>query len=66
MFGTSATNQQFPILNDAQLEHLKKNNVFEVWGKAVDGRTVVRFCTSWATKEENVASFLADIAAMPM
>ena len=26
-----------------------------------DGKTAVRFCTSWATKEENVAALLADI-----
>ncbi|GHT88150.1 amino acid lyase [Bacteroidia bacterium] len=54
MQGNSFTNQQFPVLNDDQLNCLKQNFLYEVWGKADNGHTIVRFCTSWATKRENV------------
>ena len=50
----SATNQQFIILDDVQFEKLSEVAVFEIWEKLADGRTVVRFCTSWATLEEDV------------
>ena len=57
----SSTNQQFIILDDAQFEKLEKISVFEIWEKLGDGRTVVRFCTSWATREEDVDALLAMI-----
>ena len=50
----SPTNQQFIILNDEQLERLRGGAVFGVWERLEDGRTVVRFATSWATSEESV------------
>lgn len=65
MFGSSMTNQQFPILTDTQIKYLEKNNVFEVWGKYDESHTIVRFCTSWATTETNVASLIKDIENMP-
>jgi threonine aldolase len=57
----SATNQQFIILNDEQFEKLSQIAVFELWERLGDGRTVVRFCTSWATREEDVDALLAQI-----
>ena len=50
----SPTNQQFPILTAEQCETLKENFVFELWETLPDGRSVVRFCTSWATAPEAV------------
>lgn len=50
----SPTNQQFIILNDEQLERLRGGAVFGVWERLEDGRTVVRFATSWATSEESI------------
>ena len=50
----SSTNQQFIILDDEQFVKLSEVAVFEIWEKLSDGRTVVRFCTSWATLEEDV------------
>lgn len=50
----SPTNQQFIILNDEQLERLRGGAAFGVWERLEDGRTVVRFATSWATSEESV------------
>lgn len=50
----NSTNQIFPILPDKHLEELKKYVVFEYQEKVDETHTAVRFCTSWATKEEHV------------
>ena len=60
LYGSSETNQQFPLLTDEQIAKLSKDFVFEVWGKEKD-RTIVRFCTSWATSDENVEALIAAI-----
>lgn len=57
----TVTNQQFIILDQTQFEALSKVAVFEIWEKLLDGRTVVRFCTSWATKEEDIDALLSMI-----
>ncbi len=62
--GDSMTNQQFPILTHEQMEALSKKYAYEIWERREDGMTVVRFCTSWATKDENVQALIADIAAL--
>lgn len=54
----SPTNQQFVILENEKLEALKKEVSFSVWEKLGDARTVVRFATSWATKEEDLKALL--------
>ena len=50
----SPTNQQFVILTDGQMQRIAKHAVFSRWEKLPDGRTVVRFATSWATTEEDI------------
>ena len=50
----SPTNQQFLILEDAQVERLKERVAFSFWEKPDAGHTVVRFATSWATTPEQV------------
>ncbi len=57
----SPTNQQFPILSNAVLEQLKDKYAFEYQGKADETHSIVRICTSWATKEKNVDLLLEDI-----
>ncbi len=52
--GDSPTNQQFVKLTSAQVEKLSEEFSFENMGLLPDGRVLVRFCTSWATKEENI------------
>lgn len=59
----SPTNQQFPILPDAVLEELKKNFAYTYWQSMGNGESAVRFCTSWATTEENVTALLDAIPA---
>lgn len=60
-FSDSATNQQFPILPNDLIEKLRENYQFQNQ-QAVDAdHTAVRFVTSWATKEEAVRQFAADL-----
>lgn len=63
-FGDSMTNQQFPILTDAQINYLSKNSLPEFWCNAYDDKKVVRFCTSWATTAEGVETLISDIEKM--
>lgn len=49
------TNQIFPILPDSLLEKLKKDFSFSEQERVDDSHRAIRFCTSWATSEENVA-----------
>ena len=58
LFADSPTNQQFPILTAEQLGRLRQHAAFEVWAPLADGRTAVRFVTSWATREEDVDALL--------
>jgi threonine aldolase len=48
------TNQIFPILSDKCLEQLAKEFCFTEMERVSDTHRAIRFCTSWATKEENV------------
>lgn len=50
----SPTNQQFLILEQSKLDQLKKEVAFGFWEKLDDVHTVVRFATSWATKQEDI------------
>ena len=49
------TNQQFILLEDAQVEALQKQVRFSRWEKPDATHTVARFCTSWATTPEDIA-----------
>ena len=59
LFADSPTNQQFPILTAEQLARLRQHAAFETWAPLPDGRTAVRFVTSWATREEDVDALIA-------
>ena len=50
----SETNQLFPILTDAKAEELAKDFAFTPWARLDGSHQVIRFVTSFATKEENV------------
>ena len=50
----SPTNQVFVALDDAQLAALSERVEMGFMEKLPDGRTVMRFCTSWATRVEDV------------
>jgi len=50
----SPTNQIFVVLENSEMERLSEHVNFCFWEKADDTHSVVRFVTSWATKEENI------------
>ena len=50
------TNQIFPILPDALLEKLAKDFSFSEQERIDESHRAIRFCTSWATTDENVAA----------
>lgn len=57
----STTNQQFVVLTPEQAERLKQDFLFEHQGETEDGREIVRFCTSWATTDEQLEELTAAI-----
>ena len=59
LYMDSPTNQQFVVLDDAQLAKLEGSVAYSFWEKLSDGRTVIRFATSWATRAEDVDALLA-------
>ncbi|WP_342555916.1 beta-eliminating lyase-related protein [Paenibacillus sp. FSL R7-0652] len=60
----SPTNQQFPVLPNGLLEQLREHYTFTFWEKVDDSRSAVRFCTSWATRQENVDALTHDIVKL--
>ena len=48
------TNQVFPILPDTLLEELAKEFSFTEMGRYDETHRTVRFCTSWATRQEQM------------
>lgn len=55
------TNQIFVILPDADLEKLGEQFEYSYDHRVDEGHSAVRFCTSWATREENVDALIACI-----
>lgn len=51
----SPTNQQFILLENTEMARLKEQVRFCVWEKRDENHTVVRFATSWATSEADLA-----------
>ena len=44
----------FTVLPNIILGELEKEFSFAPWGVVDDNHTAVRFCTSWATKEDDL------------
>lgn len=63
-FIDSPTNQQFPILTNAQMETLARDFLFSEWERLDADHMVVRFCTSWATFPENVQRLITAIESL--
>ncbi len=57
----SPTNQIFPILPDKVISILQADYSFYVWSKVDTDHSSIRLVTSWATKQEHVEMFLADL-----
>lgn len=58
---SGVTNQVFPILPDALLEKLSEKYAFTEQQRVDEAHRAVRFCTSWATKPENVEALCQDL-----
>ena len=61
LYMESPTNQIFPILPNSIVEALRALFAFDFIAPADGDRSVIRFCTSWATPEENVDFLLCAI-----
>lgn len=57
----SPTNQIFPVLKDSMIEELKKDFDFSYQQRMDEHHSAVRFCTCWATKEEDIFALLNKI-----
>ena len=64
MLFDSSTNQQFPILPNSWYNALSEKYAMTLTAKPDAEHTAVRFCTSWATRDEDVDALLADIASL--
>lgn len=53
-FIETVTNQIFIVLENTKMEELSKSVTFSFWEKLDENHTVVRFASSWATKDEDV------------
>lgn len=60
-YSDSKTNQLFPILSNQLLEKIQEDYDVELWGPYDQDHQIVRFTTSWATKEETVLQFVSDL-----
>ena len=58
------TNQIFPIITIKQFNELKKKFKFSKWSDYKGNNIVVRFVTSWNTKEENVNKLIEAINSL--
>ena len=58
------SNQLFPILPDGVLARLAEAYVFSEQCRVDESHRAVSFCTSWATKEENVQALCRDLKAL--
>lgn len=58
------TNQIFPVIPDAELKVLGKEFGYCYMERVDDTHSAVRFCTSWATKEENVDALIRAVKAL--
>ena len=57
----SPTNQQFPILPEAQRRALERDFTFSYWQNVGPGYDAVRICTSWATRREDTDALIAAV-----
>ncbi len=61
MLFESQTNQQFIVMSNEDIKRLGEKYTFSYWEKVDENHGAVRFCTSWATKEEAVDQLIADL-----
>ena len=60
----SPTNQQYPIMPDAELAEIGKSFGYEYWERVDETHSGERFCASWATTQENVDALREAVNAL--
>ena len=60
----SPTNQQYPIMPDTELAEIGKRFGYEYWERVDADHSGVRFCASWATKQEHVDALREAVNAL--
>lgn len=56
LFIDSYTNQQFFVLPNEMIDRLRESVSFELWGPRGETETPIRFVTSWATTDRDIAA----------
>ncbi len=60
----SPTNQLFPVFDARILKALSDKYSLSFWEDAGNGESVMRICTSWATRAEDVQALIRDLNAV--
>lgn len=63
-YNENTTNQIFIVLEDRQIAEISKEFSLGYTERVDDTHSVMRICTSWATKEENVDALIAALKAL--
>ncbi|MBR3761507.1 MAG: aminotransferase class V-fold PLP-dependent enzyme [Lachnospiraceae bacterium] len=63
-YNENTTNQIFIVLEDRQVAEISKKFSLGYTERVDDIHSVMRICTSWATKEENVDALIAALKAL--
>ena len=58
-FVENPTNQVFVLLTAAEAEKLSEKIVFARWSEPAPGMVAVRFCTSWATEDDEIDGLIS-------
>ena len=53
-YAKTPTNQQFIIIDNKQMKELSSKVKFSYWSKYDNNSSIIRFATSWATKEQDL------------
>lgn len=64
MLFPSLSNQIFPVIPNSFLSRLNSICTYEIWSKPDDAHTAIRFVTSFASREERIDAFLAELRAL--
>ena len=60
----SPTNQQYPIMSDAELAILGQIFGYEYWERIDETHSAIRFASSWATTEDNISALRQAVEAL--
>lgn len=61
LYADSPTNQQFVVLPDQKIEVLSDRYAFAYIARVDGAHSAVRFCTGWATRDEDVEALVGDL-----